>query len=101
MALALSGVPPPLKPKKPFGETVIVLPVDAFTVFILDVTASRAINIDIERAIATAKMTTTPTARIEFLKALRMPRRTAFTTLSSQRLVLIVSALLEEVCKLR
>ena len=36
-------------------------------------------SIEIDSAIATARITTTPTERIEFLKALRIPRRTAFT----------------------
>ena len=77
--LSFSGVPPPLKPKKPLGETVIVLPVEARTVLILLVTASRAMSIEMESAMATARMTTTPTVRMEFLKVFRIPRRTAFT----------------------
>ena len=72
------GVPPPWPPKKPAGATVMVLPVDARTVLILALTASRAISIEMDRAIATAKMTTTPTDRMAFLKAFRTPRRKAF-----------------------
>jgi hypothetical protein len=76
-------VPPPLKPKKPLGETVIVLPVDERTLLILDVTASRAISIEMESAIATARITTTPIERMEFLNALRTPRRSEFTNFLS------------------
>jgi hypothetical protein len=61
------------------GETVIVLPVDARTLLILVVTASRAMSIEMESAIATAKITMTPTERMEFLNALRTPRRSEFT----------------------
>jgi hypothetical protein len=68
--VVVSGVPPPLKPKKPLGETVMVLPVDAFTELILEFTASRAMSIEIASAIATARMTTTPTDRMLFLNAL-------------------------------
>jgi hypothetical protein len=44
----------------------------------LALTASRAINIEIDSAIATANMTTTPTDRMAFRKAFRTPRRKAF-----------------------
>ena len=71
---ALSGVPPPWKPKKPFGETVIVVPVVARTLAILAETASRAISMEIDKAIATARIVTTPTVRIVLRKVLRTPR---------------------------
>jgi hypothetical protein len=61
----------------------MVLPVDARTLLILDVTASRAISIEMESAIATAKITMTPTERMEFLNALRTPRRSEFTDVLS------------------
>src|SRR3984957_4429572 len=80
---AFSGVPPPLKPKKPLGETVTVVPVEDLTLLILLVTASRAISIEMESAIATARITTTPMERMEFLNALRMPRRNEFTDVLS------------------
>src|ERR1700722_166873 len=77
----VNGVPPPLKPKKPFGATVIVLPEDARTELIFELTASRAISIEIDRVMATAKITTTPIERMEFRNALRTPRRKEFTGL--------------------
>jgi hypothetical protein len=79
--VCLSGVPPPLKPKKPLGATVIVVPEEAFTELIFEFTASRAMSIEIDKVIATARMTTTPIDRMEFRKALRTPRRTEFTGL--------------------
>jgi hypothetical protein len=61
-----------------------VVPVEDLTLLILLVTASRAINIEMERAIATARITTTPMERMEFLNALRMPRRNEFTDVLSE-----------------
>ena len=75
----LSGVPPPAKPKKPAGETVMVVPVVERTEAILEFTASRAISIEIDKAIATARMTTTPTERMAFRNVFRTPRRIEFT----------------------
>jgi hypothetical protein len=74
------GLPPPPKPPppNPAGDTLIVLPVEARTELILALTASRAISMEIDRAIATAKITTTPTDRMAFRKAFRTPRRKAF-----------------------
>ena len=79
IVVCFNGVPPPLKPKKPFGATVMVLPLEARTELILELTASRAINMEIESVIATAKITTTPIERMEFRKAFLTPRRRAFT----------------------
>jgi len=77
--LALSGVPLPANPKAPAGETVMVVPVEDRTELILDSTALRAMSMEIDRAMATAKMTTTPTERMVLRKALRTPRRREFT----------------------
>jgi len=79
ISLLVSGVPPPWKPKKPLGETVIEVPVEALTESILLETASRAMSIEIERAMATPKIMTTPTERMMFRNAFRTPRRIAFT----------------------
>jgi hypothetical protein len=64
----------------------MVLPVDDRTELILALTASRAINIEIDRAIATANITTTPTDRMAFRKAFRTPRRRAFMNKSFHNL---------------
>jgi len=77
--VSVNGVPPPLNPKKPLGATVIVLPVEARTELIFELTASRAINMEIDSVMATAKITTTPIERIELRNALRTPRRREFT----------------------
>ena len=79
MVVCFNGVPPPLKPKKPLGAIVIVLPEEARTELIFEFTASRAINIEMDNVMATAKMTTTPIERTEFRNALRTPRRSEFT----------------------
>ena len=75
----VSGVPPPWPPKKPFGETEMVLPVEARTESIFLVTASRAMSIEIARAMATARIRMTPTERMAFRKVFFTPRRSAFT----------------------
>jgi hypothetical protein len=68
-----------LNPKNPLGATVMVLPVEARTELILALTASRAINIEIESVMATAKITTTPIERMAFRNAFLTPRRREFT----------------------
>ena len=66
----------------------MVLPVEARTVLIFALTASRAVNIEMDKEIATARINTTATDRMESLKAFRTPRRGAFINesfLSSKR----------------
>lgn len=58
---------------------MIVFPEDARTELIFVLTASRAISNEIDKVIATAKMTTTPIERMEFRNALRTPLRREFT----------------------
>jgi hypothetical protein len=61
------------------AKTSVDQPVDARTELIFELIASRAINIEIESVMATAKMTTTPIERMAFRNALRTPRRKEFT----------------------
>ena len=76
--LVVSGVPPPWKPKKPAGETLIVVPVVARTDEILLVTAWCASSMEIDSPMDSASMAMMPTERMVLRKALRSPRTKTF-----------------------
>ena len=70
----LSAVPPPCPPKNPAGVTRMVVPVDALTESILELTAWRASSMAMASATTRASTAMVPTERTTLRNAFRQPR---------------------------
>ncbi len=73
---ALSGVPPPWKPRAPAGVTVIVFPTEPLTSSVFASTAFIDKSITIASAIERARIATIETVRMVLRKAFLVPRAT-------------------------